>query len=373
MEHRTHSFDEETLTSERAFEWLRRLEGADAREVDAFRAWINRSPQNGGEVLVATSSEVVLRQLFRGKRIDVNQFLSASANVLTIGEHASAQKPSAVRRLRFFSIAGLGVAAAMAALFLGPLVRDWFSPNEFTTSVGEQRAIQLPDGSAIAINTQSSVRVAFSANARDVYLDRGQAMFTVAKDASRPFRVHVAASSNDGVAGGKAAIIQALGTKFDVRLRTARVNVAVVEGIVQVRADDPALPEPGQAPAALGKPARVTAGHAVSIESTGLITAATPINVGDVSAWQQRRLVFADNTLEEIAEEFRRYNQAPKIRIADDALRSRRFSGVFDADNPQGLLTYLALDDSIILDREGNDVVIRSRAAVEQPRQPRTD
>jgi transmembrane sensor len=367
MEHRTHSLDEETMTAERAFEWLGRLDGADARDKEAFQKWVSRSPQNGGEVLVATSTELVMRQLFRGKRMDVDRFLSASTNVLAIGDPPQLQRTSILRRrLRLFSVVSLGVAAATAALFLAPtLVHNWLHPNQYTTSVGEQRAIELPDGSAIAINAQSSLRVAFSATARDVYLNSGQAMFTVAKDASRPFRVHVIASGGDARSASKDTVIQALGTKFDVRRHSDRINVAVIEGVVQIRSDaranalDAALAE-------INELEKVAAGQAVSIESTGLITPPAPVNLSDVSAWQQRRLVFADNTLEEIAEEFRRYNRAPQIRIEGDDLRMQRFSGVFDADYPEALLMYLSSDNTIILDRNGDDVVIRLRSDVTQ-------
>jgi transmembrane sensor len=247
-------------------------------------------------------------------------------------------------------------------------VHGWFHASEYSTSVGEQRAIELPDGSAIAINAQSRVRVAFSEHARDVYLDAGQAMFTVAKDRNRPFRVHVLPSvqgAGPGKDTGKDTIIQALGTKFDVRRRTDRINVAVIEGVVQVRSD-PRQRARDAALAEIGELAKVAAGQTVSIESTGLITPPEPVNLSDVSAWQQRRLVFADNTLEEIAEEFLRYNRTPRIRIESDELRAQRFSGVFDADYPEALLMYLASDSSILLDRNGDDVVIRLRPVIVQ-------
>jgi ferric-dicitrate binding protein FerR (iron transport regulator) len=93
----------------------------------------------------------------------------------------------------------------------------------------------------------------------------------------------------------------------------------------------------------------------------------------DISAWQQRRLVFTDDTLGDIAEEFSRYNRSPQIRIEGDALRARRFSGVFDADNPEGLLLYLAVDKSVVMDRDGDDVVIRSRPNDSASPQPPVD
>jgi transmembrane sensor len=366
MEHRIHNIDEDTLISERAFEWLQRLEKGDPQDVQAFHKWLGRSPQNGGEVLVASSTEIVLRQLFRDKRIDVERLISSSANVLTIGDGSQRPaQPMRRKRFRLLSLVGLGIAAATAMFFVAPtLVQSWLRPGEYTTSIGEQRAIELPDGSAIAINAESSVRVAFSATHRDVYLNRGQAMFTVAKDSTRPFRVHVVADK--GQAANSQAIIQALGTKFDVRRRPDRINVAVIEGVVQIRSDV----RPGTLDAALeeiNELAKVAAGQAVSIESSGLITPPAPVNPSDVSAWQQRRLVFTDNTLEEITQEFQRYNRRPRIRIESNELRMQRFSGVFDADYPEALLLYLASDGSILLERNGDEVVIRQRPAITQP------
>lgn len=373
-ENRTYGIDEDALTSERAFEWLRRLDTSDGRETEAFHTWLRRSPQNAGEMLVATSTELVMRQLFRGKNIDVEQYLSASANVLSIGNPPAAPKPRTLRqRLRLFAVAGVGIAAATAALLPTPAVmRDWLHPNEYATSIGEQRAVQLSDGSVIAINAQSSVQVAFSAEARDVYLKSGQAMFTVAKDPARPFRVHVSAQDSTDSKANADTVVQAIGTKFDIRRRTGRVDVAVVEGIVQVRSDDRNKVPSEPTLADIGDRAEVVAGQSVNIESSGLISPPAPINLSDVSAWQQRRLVFTDDTLSDIAEEFARYNRSPRIRIEGNDLRMRRFSGVFDADNPESLLKYLVMDASVTMARDGNDIVIRSHSS-SKPAQPAAD
>ncbi|GFE79649.1 hypothetical protein GCM10011487_16490 [Steroidobacter agaridevorans] len=195
MDRRPDNRDEETLAAEHAVEWLHRLDTADASDKAAFRKWLIRSPQNGGEVLAATATDVVVRELLRDKRVDVNQFLSAATNVHSIGdEFRSREQPARPKRLRRWI--GMGLAAALAVVALAPIVeRNLFRPDEYSTSTGEQRAIELPDGSAIAINAESTVRVAFSNSSRDVYLDRGQAMFTVAKDPARPFRVHMVGSA----------------------------------------------------------------------------------------------------------------------------------------------------------------------------------
>src|SRR5690242_15923534 len=101
MDHRPNGLEEEILISERAFEWLHLLEKGSARDQQAFHKWLGRSPQNGGEVLMATSTELLMRQLFRGKRFDSDRFLAASANVLTVDDHPqSPQERPRRKRLR---------------------------------------------------------------------------------------------------------------------------------------------------------------------------------------------------------------------------------------------------------------------------------
>jgi transmembrane sensor len=154
--------------------------------------------------------------------------------------------------------------------------------------------------------------------------------------------------------------VQAIGTQFDVYRRADRTNVAVIEGLVQV------IPRSSRdlsaaALAELPELTRIAAGEGVSVIADGQITPPAPIDVAEVSAWQQRRLVFRRQTLEEIAEAFNRYNRALQIRVEGETLRAKRFSGVFDADDPESLLTYLATDSRLAFDREGDELVIRLR------------
>lgn len=361
MDDRIHN--EQRHADESAADWLTRLKAGQAHDKRAFVRWLRRSPEAVGEMLLATSTDIVLSQLFRDRAIDIAQFGSTASNVIRVHD----QEPPAVERgsrhKQWTWIAGLGVGLATAAAVLliqPPFVRDLLHPNVYTTSVGEQRAIELVDGSAISINARSSVRVNFSEKTRDVYLSAGQAMFTVAKDPARPFRVHVPSHSD-----APETIIQAVGTKFDVQRRSDRINVAVVEGAVQISAESAA----GHIATTLTRLAeltRVTAGEAVSIVDTGQVTAPAPINIADVSAWQQRRLVFSDSTLAEIAEEFSRYNRTPHIRVEGGALRARRISGVFDADSPEALLIYLASDSTIAFDRGDDEIVVRLRPVIVQ-------
>lgn len=335
--------DEHVPPSVAAMEWLKRLEKASPRERAAFVAWLKQSPHHVGAVLIASSADVMLRQLSKGQKIDVERFLHAASNVVAVGQKADSE-PANKRSVRWASRLSVGLAVAASLLIAVLITSVWWHSNDYSTAVGEQRALVLSDGSVISMNARSKVDVRLSDRSRDVFLWEGQAMFTVAHDAQRPFRVHVNHS-----------VVQAVGTKFDVSRQSTQVKVAVLEGKVEIRANESgtsARPSLGQ----------LVAGQSVSIDDAGEITAPMPVDVAEIAAWQQRRLIFRDNTLTEIVDEVRRYNRSPQIRIEGD-VGSRRYSGVFEADNPEILLDYFASDPDVLVARDENGFVIRARSA----------
>lgn len=109
----------------------------------------------------------------------------------------------------------------------------------------------------------------------------------------------------------------------------------------------------------------LNAGDEVKVLATGSVIARTVTDAAQNAGWRHRTLTFSGDTLAEIAEDFNRYNRAPQIRIEGTALRARQFSGVFDADDPQSLVDYLASvlskTGEISIDRSAGTIVIRDR------------
>lgn len=64
--------------------------------------------------------------------------------------------------------------------------------RHFATGIGERKKLTLPDGSTIWLNSGSRLRVhhAWVDSLREVWLEDGEAFFTIAPDAKRPFIVH---------------------------------------------------------------------------------------------------------------------------------------------------------------------------------------
>jgi len=156
-----------------------------------------------------------------------------------------------------------------------------------------------------------AIAVRFSSDAREIRLVKGEALFQVARDETRPFRVQ-----------SRNATIQAVGTEFDVDTWPADTRVAVLEGRVRISTpNDTAVFS--------------SAGEGASISPQGEIAAQKNIDAEQAVSWRQRRLIFRADTLEHIAEQFNRYNSAPKIRIGDELVGRLRFSGTFDANDPR--------------------------------------
>jgi transmembrane sensor len=219
----------------------------------------------------------------------------------------------------------------------------WNRGATYSTRLGQQLVFELEDGSVVYLNTDSRMKVRFSEGARDIDLPSGQALFEVKHDRSRPFRVHTSAS-----------IVEAVGTQFDVRVLGAKTKVSVVEGVVRVL-----QPQIDNTTPSVAAPTRLAAGDAAILDAHGNIERKEKVDVAAISAWKQQRLVFNEETLGWIADEFNRYNASPRLSVEGDALRSRRFNGVFNAHSPESLIEYLQQDPSIVFERKGSAIVIR--------------
>jgi transmembrane sensor len=195
------------------------------------------------------------------------------------------------------------------------------------TAIGEQRSIAMEDGSVIALNTDSVIEVTPGGPTRELRLQRGEAHFTVAHDATRPFRVSV-----------NGRVVQAIGTAFGVRLHDGMaVEVIVTEGRVKLLENESALVEQ------LGRGEVAWLGA----DNQPRITRLDGEALNERMAWRNGMLVFDGETLGTAIEEFSRYTPE-RIILVDPALRELRIGGYFPAGDTQALIE--ALRDNFGLD-----------------------
>lgn len=227
-----------------------------------------------------------------------------------------------------------GAAGATAGVLLALAGWIWIDGRgRETTGVGEQRVIELADGSRVRLDTGSAIRVRFVGGVRRVELERGQAMFTVAHDAGRPFVVEA-----DGTR------VTAVGTVFDVRRLEDGVRVVLVSGAVDV--------VKGRA----GAPARMRAGQAAEVTAAGVRT--REVDVSEATSWTDGRIVFEDVRLDAAVAEVNRYLEDP-IVLEADGLEGTPVNGVFRTGDRDafaaaaaeglGLRTRVRSDGSLVL------------------------
>ncbi|HKT84874.1 MAG TPA: FecR domain-containing protein [Novosphingobium sp.] len=238
----------------------------------------------------------------------------------SIPTHAPRWRGGAPRWI--FAVAA-SLAAVMGLSWVGyqQAYAPRIAPASYGTGVGGHRMVGLPDGSRVELNTSSAVQAIVDGERREVWLQRGEAYFEVAHDATRPFVVHV----------GKRAVT-VLGTKFSIRRQGDDVSVSVVEG--RVRVDEV---ERGQAV----RSTIITGGDVALARGTAtLVTARSADRVENILAWRQGMLNFDGATLKEVAAEFNRYNER-RLSITDPAAASIRIGGTFPAKDPEAFARLL--------------------------------
>lgn len=224
-----------------------------------------------------------------------------------------------------------------------------------STDVGVLRKLELPDGSIIQLNTDSVVDVRYSEHERRVRLARGEAYFTVAKNAARPFIVSAAGVD-----------VRVVGTVFNVRLRSESVDVLVTEGKVRVGA-----PVAGATSASPPEPeinplSELTAGQKVSIALAATAVEPAPVppivastaEIRQTLAWQARRLDFDGTPLADIVAEINRYNRH-KLVVTDERLNAQRFGGSFPSSDYETFVRMLEADFGVRAERHGNETRLR--------------
>jgi transmembrane sensor len=355
----------ELLHAHQASAWVQVLLDPSAEQRAAFVKWLKDSPRNVRDFLFMLTIEQALDHLDPKHLRDIQALLTLADGCVVPLMGASARTselagvqtsaPGQTVHARW-SRKWLAVAASLLTALLamwGLLAHEPSGWKQFATATGEQRAFELEDGSIIHLNTNSRVALRFAGQTREVRLLQGEALFRVHHDAARPFRVY----TSD-------AVIQAVGTQFNVYNRPDGTEVAVIEGRVNVTPEaNLSLAKFNVAAASVREdPATrsVGASEEARIDRGGVLSVRAVPDVSDSVAWRERRLVFRQETLEHIVAEFNRYN-ARQIHLESAAVASRVFTGVFDADDPDSLAQVLARDSSLSVGYSDRVIVVNAR------------
>ena len=335
---------------EAAARWseILREAGDDRRVREDFEAWRARAPAHAEAFLRAESARTLARSI-----ADAPQMQALRRETLA----RVAQRGRRRAWLRRFAVA----ASLLAAIGFGVMVagldatrqlyhdaRDTIAGNVYQTDIGQRSTVTLDDGSSITLNTDSRISVHYEPGLRSIVLERGQALFNVAKDRTRPFVVS---------AGGRQ--VTALGTEFDVRVSERMFEVTLLEGRVTVTRERRGAANPAVAIVPL---AELRPGQ----QFVALAKAPPQVREADVKrvvSWRSGQVVFEDERLEDAVAEMNRYSRQ-QVVLGDDRLASLRISGAFNTGDTgtfvEALVAYFPIERDA--DQRSDKIVLNPRS-----------
>ena len=310
-----------------------------------FLAWLRQSPQHVEEFLLSSAAWREFDDVDSERWIDVDELLNqADVDVVRhISPHTDTEASPKKKSLR--GATALRFAAVITAIVGATiLISTWEPVQRYSTEVGEQSLFRLDDGSIVRLNTQSELTVRIDEDRRELKLVKGEAMFDVARDTRRPFRVQ----------SGSLAV-QALGTQFNVYRVDDTVRVSVVEGTVRVGAQqtiDAATPSENDV--------ILTAGEGARGNVAGSVARIDAYDLNRHIAWIDQRLVFRDSSLLDAAAEFNRYNAGQIVVDVPESLVPR-ISATFDVHDPESFVAFLRRNPDLSITESSGVVLVQVR------------
>lgn len=228
----------------------------------------------------------------------------------TTGATASKRRPT--KRI----VAG-AVAAACAFVLALPSITLHLQADHLTPA-GQTERLTLADGSIVELGPDSAIAVSYDQKGRTVRLLSGQAMFDVAHDPSKPFRVR---------AGDVTTTV--LGTRFDVRMIGGMTSVSVNRG--HVRVQDAGATPVSEHDLLAGDWVRISGDHN---DTAGKIA---PQLVG---GWRQGEVLAENQTIGSVIDEIRPWYRG-QIIVADGKLAKRPVTGIYNVRDPEQALSMI--------------------------------
>jgi transmembrane sensor len=197
--------------------------------------------------------------------------------------------------------------------------------NKVATSRGKQYRITLSDGSAVWLNTTSSIRypASFGPGERRVEIE-GEAYFEVAKDPERPFIV-VARSGELN----REAEIRVLGTHFNVNAYSdeGEISTALLEGSVKVKSS--------------GKEVLIQPGQKAGVSAPGSIQV-SPADLEQAVAWKNGLFQFDNVSIATVMKEISRWYDV-EVEFKKDVSNDRFIGKIYRTTTLPEVLKILEL------------------------------
>ena len=209
--------------------------------------------------------------------------------------------------------------------------------NTIEIPQGGEYQLTLSYGTKVWLNSGTSIKypIAFAAGSRDVYLEEGEAFFEVTENRESPFIVHTSKMN-----------VNVLGTSFNVRAYSDENQLATTLITGKVKISEPESQ----------KEYTLIPNEQATVSELGI--SVKNVDVNRFIAWKNGRILFEENTLEEIFNELSRwYNidvdyaspEIKKLRFSIDTKRYNEFNEI---------LKILELTKKVEFETDNNRVII---------------
>ncbi len=270
----------DTASSQAARDWIQKFASGDITEADlaSYGEWVSQ-PAN--------------EQTFQHE-LKLWRSLGAIADRLE-PEQSVAQIKIAHRDARRRRTAGVvtALAACLILMVAAPDISLRLRADHISTK--SITSVRLPDGSRAMLDADAAISVQYDGSERTVELLRGRAWFDVAHAQSRPFRVMVGS-----------AVVEDIGTSFEVSKLADGGQAAVTQGLVRVRSD--------------GEPwTMLAAGQRAAWTGDDGVIRGRPLPEQRIATWRTGEIILESVPVRQAVEEIARYREGATFMLGDFA------------------------------------------------------
>ncbi len=303
-----------------------------------WQTWLVQNPQRQAALQEARALVLTLK---------IKPDLPSPQTMEAMWEHIEARRSrSSALPLFLFLVQHRRLAAVVAFLFVVGSGAGWFftTPKVISTAYGETRMIELPDGSLVTLNGNTSLQYSRfwdNQKTREVWLE-GEAFFHVRKKPQQ-------GAFSNFVAHANATQITVLGTQFNVWNRRGETKIVLNEGKVQLQPRG----------SSEKPPITMLPGEIVIVKPNASVLISSTTQPDKYTAWTERKLVFNDDSLAEVARKLQE-TYGITIRFDDPSIGELKVKGEIyftDLDTALGAiaetfnLTYTQTDQQVFFRR----------------------
>lgn len=285
-----------------------------------------------------------VRQALNNQSVRANEIVSASGTSLPAKHDIEFHKRSRVFNLK--RIIAYGAAACLLLFILFRIFDPGISSSssdiqqiathQILSLLGERKNVNLPDGSVVMLNSNSSISYTsdFNQKSREISLT-GEAFFVVAKDQAKPF---IVTSGNISTT--------ALGTEFFIKSERDEpaISISLLEGKVRVVSasnKQPLFLNPGE----MAKSEDGNTLNKETFDSTWLKT------------WIKGKIVFNKTPVKSAIRELEKW-YGTDITINDEGLKHQTITGAYDQATLQDILKVICFSLGRTYHISGNKIII---------------